>query len=127
MLERQAIYPPGRPRPAPPYSPGIRLGNLLFTAGAVGTDANGKVPADIREQTRNTLENLRAVLTTAGSGLAHVLKATVYLTDMSEFGAMNDVYRSFFSGDPPARTTVGVGALARPELRIEIEMIAHIP
>jgi 2-iminobutanoate/2-iminopropanoate deaminase len=100
---------------------------LLFTAGAVGTDTNGKVPAEIREQTHNTLENLRAVLTAAGSGFAHVLKATVYLTDMNEFAAMNDVYRSFFAGDPPARTTVGVTALARPELRIEIEMIAHVP
>lgn len=126
-MERQAIFPPGRPRPAPPYSPGIRLGNLLFTAGAVGTDAEGSVPADIREQTRNTLENLRVVLAAAGSSLAHVLKSTVYLTDMSEFGAMNEVYRSAFSGDPPARTTVGVAALARPELRIEIEMIAYVP
>lgn len=126
-MERQAIFPPGRPRPAPPYSPGIRLGNLLFTAGAVGTDAEGRVPEDIREQARNTLENLRAVLTAAGSNLAHVLKSTVYLTDMNEFAAMNDVYRSFFSGDPPARTTVGVMALARPEMRIEIEMIAHVP
>lgn len=126
-MERQAIFPPGRPRPAPPYSPGIRLGNLLFTAGAVGTDAEGRVPEDIREQARNTLENLRAVLAAAGSNLAHVLKSTVYLTDMNEFGAMNDVYRSFFSGDPPARTTVGVVALARPEMRIEIEMIAHVP
>lgn len=126
-MERQAIFPPGRPRPAPPYSPGIRLGNLLFTAGAVGTDAEGRVPEDIREQARNTLENLRAVLTAAGSSLAHVLKSTVYLTDMNEFAAMNDVYRSFFSGDPPARTTVGVMALARPEMRIEIEMIAHVP
>ncbi len=126
-MERQAIYPPGRPRPAPPYSPGIRLGNLLFTAGAVGTDAEGRIPTDIREQTRNTLENLRAVLAAAGSNLAQVLKSTVYLTDMNEFGAMNDVYRSFFSGDPPARTTVAVAALARPEMRIEIEMIAHVP
>ena len=126
-MERQAIYPPGRPRPVPPYSPGIRLGNLVFTAGAVGTDVHGNVPTDIREQTRNTLDNLRAVLAAAGSGLAHVLKATVYLTDMSEFGAMNEVYRSSFTGEPPARTTVGVAALARPELRIEIEMIAHVP
>ncbi len=56
-----------------------------------------------------------------------MLKATVYLTDISEFAAMNEVYRSYFSGDPPARTTVAVAALARPELRVEIEMIAHIP
>lgn len=126
-MERQAIFPPGRPSPNPPYSPGIRLGNLLFTAGQVGADTNGKVPSDIREQTRNTFENLKAVLVAAGSSLGHVLKATVYLTDIKEFAAMNEVYRSYFSGPLPARTTVAVAALARPELRIEIEMIAHIP
>ena len=126
-MERQAVFPPGRPRPPFPFSPGIRLGNLLFTAGAVGTDAKGHVPSDIREQVRNTLENLRAVLTAAGSDFNRVLKATVYLTDMSEFEAMNEVYRTYFSGDLPARTTVGVTALARKELRVEIEMIAYIP
>lgn len=126
-MERQAVFPPGRPRPPFPFSPGIRLGNLLFTAGAVGTDAKGHVPSDIREQARNTLENLRAVLTAAGSDFNRALKATVYLTDMSEFEAMNEVYRTYFSGDLPARTTIGVTALARKELRIEIEMIAYIP
>ncbi len=126
-MERQAIFPPGRPNPNPPYSPGIRLGNLLFTAGQVGADASGKTPSDIREQTRTVFENLKAVLTAGGSGLEHVLKATVYLTDIKEFAAMNEVYRSYFSGALPARTTVAVAALARPELRIEIEMIAHVP
>jgi len=125
-MEHRAVFPPGRPRSKSPVSPGIRLGNLLFTAGAVGTDINGEVPADIRMQTHNTLENLRAVLEAAGSGFDRVLKTTVYLTDMGNFAAMNEVYRSVFSGDPPARTTVGVAALARPELHIEIEMIAYI-
>lgn len=126
-MQRQAIFPPGRPGPIAPYSPGIRLGNLLFTAGAVGQDVSGKVPADIREQTRHVLENLKAVLAAAGTDLNHVLKVTVFLTDMNEFAAMNEVYRSYFSGDLPARSTIGVTALARPELRVEIEMIAQIP
>jgi 2-iminobutanoate/2-iminopropanoate deaminase len=126
-MERQAVFPPGRPRPPLPFSPGIRLGNLLFTAGAVGTDAKGHVPSDIRDQARNTLENLRAVLSAGGSDFNRVLKATVYLTDISEFEAMNEVYRTYFSGDLPARTTVGVAALARKELRIEIEMVAYVP
>ncbi len=126
-MQRQAIVPPGRPRPTSPFSPGIRLGNLLFTAGQVGTDVHGKVPEDIQGQARNVFENLKAVLAAGGSGLEHVLKSTVYLTDIKEFAAMNEVYRSYFSGDLPARTTVAVAALARPELRIEIEMIAHIP
>jgi len=126
-MDRQAIFPPGRPRPVPPYSPGIRLGNLLFTSGAVGSDINGKVPEDIRAQTRNVFENLKAVLAAAGSGLDKVLKVTVFLTDMRDFQAMNEVYRTYFSGDLPARSTVGVSALARPELHVEIEMIAHVP
>jgi 2-iminobutanoate/2-iminopropanoate deaminase len=126
-MQRQAIFPPGRPAPAAPYSPGIRMGNVLYTAGQVGADAQGRVPEDIREQTRLTFENLRAVLSAAGSGFEHVLKATVFLTDMAEFGAMNEVYKTYFSGALPARTTVGVRALARPEMRVEIEMVAHIP
>jgi 2-iminobutanoate/2-iminopropanoate deaminase len=126
-MKRTAIFPQGRPGPIAPYSPGIRLGNLLFTAGAVGVDINGKVPTDVREQARNTMENLRAVLQAAESDFNRVLKATIYLTDMKDFAAMNEVYRSYFSGDLPARTTVGVTALARPELRIEIEMVAEVP
>ena len=126
-MDRQAIFPPGRPRPVPPYSPGIRLGNLLFTSGAVGSDINGKVPEDIRAQTRNVFGNLKAVLAAAGSGLDKVLKVTVFLTDMRDFQAMNEVYRTYFSGDLPARSTVGVSALARPELHVEIEMVAHVP
>lgn len=126
-MTRTAIFPPGRPAPAAPYSPGIRYGNLVFTAGAVGTDPDGRIPPDIRLQTRNVMENLRAVLEAAGSGFDHVLKTTVYLTDIADFAAMNEVYRSYFSGDLPARTTVAVAALARPDLRVEIEMVAAIP
>jgi 2-iminobutanoate/2-iminopropanoate deaminase len=127
LMDRKAIFPVGRAAPLAPYSPGIRFGTLLFTAGAVGTDPEGKVPADIRAQTRNTMDNLRAVLQAAGSDFEHVLKTTVYLTDMQDFAAMNEVYRSYFTGDLPARTTVGVVALARPELRVEIEMVAAVP
>lgn len=126
-MTRQAVSPPNRPAPIAPYSPGIRWGNLLFTAGAVGTDAAGKVPADIRAQTRNVLDNLAAVLETAGTSFAHVLKATVYLTNIADFAAMNAVYKAAFTGDLPARTTVAVAALARPELHVEIELVAGIP
>jgi len=126
-MTRQAIFPSSRPRPASPYSPGIRLGNLVFTSGQVGADAAGNVPPGIREQTRNCLDNIQAVLEAAGSGLAHALKATVFLTDIKDFAAMNEVYRAAFSGDLPARSTVEVSALARPELVVEIEVVAAIP
>ena len=126
-MTRQAVFPSSRPRPAAPYSPGIRLGNLIFTSGQVGTDPAGNVPPGIREQTKNCLDNVQAVLEAAGSGMAHALKATVFLTDIGDFAAMNEVYRAAFSGDLPARSTVEVSALARPELIVEIEVIAAIP
>ena len=126
-MERQAVFPSDRPRPTSPYSPGIRLDQLVFTSGQVGADPTGKVPEDIRAQTRNCIDNCRAVLEAAGSGLGRVLKVTVFLTDIAEFGAMNEVYRSAFQGDLPARSTVQVAALARPELRVEIEMIGYVP
>ena len=126
-MARQAVFPASRPRPTSPYSPGIRFGNLVFTSGQVGTDPAGRVPPDIREQTRNCLDNIQAVLETAGTNMAHALKATVFLTDMKDFAAMNEVYRTAFPGDLPARSTVGVSALARPELKVEIEVVAAIP
>jgi len=126
-MTRQAIFPSSRPRPASPYSPGIRLGNLIFTSGQVGADAAGNVPPGVREQTRNCLDNIQAVLEAAGSGMAHTLKATVFLTDIQDFAAMNEVYRAAFPGDLPARSTVEVSALARPELKVEIEVVAAIP
>lgn len=126
-MTRQAVFPSSRPRPSSPYSPGIRFGNLVFTSGQVGTDAAGVVPPDIREQTRNCLDNIQAVLETAGTNMAHVLKSTVFLTDIQDFAAMNEVYRKAFPGDLPARSTVEVSALARPELKVEIEVVAALP
>ena len=126
-MTRQSVFPSSRPRPASPYSPGIRFGNLIFTSGQVGTDPSGLVPPDIREQTRNCLDNIQAVLEAAGTNMAHTLKATVFLTDIKDFAAMNEVYRAAFPGDLPARSTVGVSALARPDLKVEIEVVAAIP
>jgi 2-iminobutanoate/2-iminopropanoate deaminase len=126
-MERQVIQPKALPQPSYPFSLGIRLGNLLFTSGATGRDADGKTPSDIRDQTRNTLEFLRTVLAAAGTGFEHVLKTTVYMTDINKFEEMNDVYRSYFPVNPPARSTVGVAALALPGLQIEIEIVAQIP
>jgi 2-iminobutanoate/2-iminopropanoate deaminase len=81
---------------------------------------------DVRAQTRQTLLNLEAVLVSAGSSLDRVDKCTVFLTRAEDFPAMNDVYRQFFSTQPPARSTVIVAGLARPDLVVEIECIAHI-
>ena len=114
------------PRPAGPYSPGVRWDKLVFTAGQVGSDpSTGKaVAGGIREQTRQVLLNLKNVLEAAGTDLQHVLKTTCFLTDINDFAAFNEVYREFFPSDPPARSTVQAGLVA--SYVVEIEAIAVI-
>jgi 2-iminobutanoate/2-iminopropanoate deaminase len=100
---------------------------LLFTAGQIPLDpATGQlVSGDIRVQTRQVLENLKAILEAGGSGLAGVIKTTVFLKDMGEFAAMNDVYAGYFPEAPPARSTVQVARLPR-DVSVEIEAIALV-
>lgn len=125
-MDRQVVQPAGRPRPGVPLSPAIKTGGHVYCSGQLPVDpqTGQAVSDDIRAQTRLVLENLNHVLQAAGSSLARALKVTVYLTDISEFAAMNEVYREFFPTEPPARTTVGVAALARPGCRIEIDLVA---
>jgi reactive intermediate/imine deaminase len=107
-----------------PFSPAVKAGGLIYVSGTVATDANGRIAAgDISAQTRRTLDNLAAILDAAGSSLANVACAMVYLKNARDFGAMNDVYRSYWPKDPPARTTVAA-ALALPEALVEISMVA---
>lgn len=109
-----------------PYSQAIRAGNTLYTAGQVGLDpATGQlVEGGIVEQTRRALDNLSAVLEAAGSSLHDVVKTTVFLADLAHFGAMNDIYKGYFSeSHPPARSTVQVAGLPREAL-VEIECVA---
>ena len=108
-----------------PFSDAVRTGNLLFLSGQVGI-RDGKIVDGIEEQTRATLENIRAVLDCAGATLEDVVKVTVFVTDMSHWPAMNDVYREFFPADFPARSAFGVTALALPELLVEIECVAEV-
>lgn len=111
-----------------PYSQGIASGDLVFCSGQVGLDpGTGElVPGGIEAQTERAIRNLGAVLDAAGLGYAHVVKATVYLVDLDDFGAMNAVYARFFSDPWPARATVGVAALPRGA-RVEIEAVAARP
>jgi 2-iminobutanoate/2-iminopropanoate deaminase len=111
-----------------PYSQAIRSGDTLYTSGQVGLDpaTGAMVPGGITEQTTRVLDNLKAVLTEAGFGLADVIKTTVFLRHMSDFAAMNDVYRQYLAPDgviPPARSTVAVVGLPKDAL-VEIEVIA---
>jgi len=110
-----------------PYSPAIRAGDLIFASGAVGNkDAQGNPLEGIEAQTRQCLENMKDVLQAAGSSLSDVVKATVFLTSADNYAKMNEVYRSFFPKDLPARSTVITG-LALPDILIEIECIAYKP
>jgi len=121
----ETVATSGAPRAIGPYSQALRAGGFLFTAGQVGFDpTTGElVDGGIAEQTRQVLQNIRAILEVGGSGLAQVVKTTVFLVDMADFGAMNEVYRSFFSEPYPARSTVQAARLPR-DARIEIDVIA---
>jgi len=122
---RQAIATPNAPAAIGPYSQGISAGGLLFLSGQVALDpASGQLVAgDIRAQTERVLKNLEAVLAAAGSSMAAVVKTTVYLADLNDFAAMNEVYARFFSAPPPARSTVQAARLPR-DARVEIDVIA---
>ena len=117
----------GAPRAIGPYSQALRAGGFLFTAGQVGFDpATGElVDGGTAEQTRQVLQNIRAILEAGGSGLAQVVKTTVFLVDMADFAAMNEVYAEVFGTHRPARSTVAVAALPRGA-RVEIEAVAAI-
>ena len=113
------------PKAIGPYSQAVRANGFLFVSGQIALHpASGQiVPGGIREQTERVIENLRGILESAGSSLANVVKTTVFLKDMGEFAAMNDVYARFFLSDPPARSTVEVARLPR-DVSVEIDVIA---
>ena len=115
------------PKAIGPYSQAIKAGGFLFASGQIPIDPlTGQfVAGGIAEQTEQVMKNLSAVLGAAGSGLDRVVKATVFLADMNEFGLMNEVYGKYFSSDPPARATVEVARLPR-DARVEIDVIALI-
>ena len=125
MSERTRIATNDVPAAIGPYSQAIATGELVFCSGQIPLDpeTGALVDGDVRAQTRRALENLSAVLGAAGSSLSAVLKTTVFLVSMSDFAAMNEVYADFFTGEPPARSTVAVAELPRGA-RVEVEAIA---
>lgn len=118
------------PKAIGPYSQAIvsQAKKWVFVSGQIPIDpkTGEVVQDDIQAQTRQVLENLKAILLASGSGLAHVVKTTVYLKNMEDFPGMNEVYASYFVSNPPARATVEVSRLPK-DVRIEIECIAEIP
>ena len=124
-MHRQAVTTPGAPAAIGPYSQAIRSGDLVFVSGQIPLDpeTGRQVEGGIETETHRVLQNLRAILEAADSSLDCVLKTTVFLLDLGEFAAMNDVYRTYFPDPAPARSTVQVAALPRGA-RVEIEVIA---
>jgi 2-iminobutanoate/2-iminopropanoate deaminase len=122
---KDAISSPDAPKAIGPYSQAVRAGQLLFLSGQVPLDpATGQIVAgDIETQTRRVFDNLAAVLEAGGRSFADVVRTTVYLADMNDFTAVNDVYGTYFSAPYPARATVQVARLPK-DARIEIDLIA---
>ena len=113
------------PRAIGPYSQAVHAGNLVFASGQIPTDpgTGNFVPGGVAEQTEQVMKNLSAVLEAAGVALSQVVKTTVFLADMEDFSAMNEVYGRFFGENPPARATVEAARLPR-DARVEIDAIA---
>jgi len=124
-VSKQAVASPNAPKAIGPYSAALRAGQLLFVSGQVPFDpATGAlITGDIAAQTRRVLQNIGALLEAAGLSHAAVVRTTVFLADMNDFTAMNEVYREFFSEPYPARSTVQAARLPR-DARIEIDVIA---
>ena len=124
---KQAISTPQAPTAIGPYSQAIRVGNLLFTSGQIPIDpATGVfVEGGIKEQTRQSLSNIKAILEEAGISMRNVIKTTVFMADMNDFADMNAVYAEFFSEPYPARSAVAVKSLPKGAL-VEIELVATI-
>ena len=123
-MERTVVSTADAPQAIGPYSQAISIGDLVFCSGQIPLTPQGVIiEGDIAAQTRQVLTNLQAVLAAAGSSLARVVKTTVFLADMGEFAAMNQVYSEFFGDAPPARSRVLVVRLPR-DARVEIEVVA---
>ena len=124
-MSKDVISTSQAPAAIGPYSQAVRWGDLIFVSGQIPIDpATGQVVGDdVAAQTERVLKNLAAILEAAGASLGQVLKTTVYLRDLNDFGKMNEVYARFFSEQPPARATVQVARLPR-DVSVEIEAVA---
>lgn len=122
---KQKIETPNAPAAIGPYSQGVTFGQFVYTSGQLPIDsATGQMPADITAQTKQSLSNIKMILEAAGCSLKDVVKVTVFLSDMMNFGAMNEVYKTFFEAPYPSRSAVEVARLPKDAL-VEIEALAY--
>lgn len=127
MSQRTIVRTDNAPAAIGPYSQAVIAGNLVFCSGQIPIDpATGQMVAGaVADEAHQVMENLRAVLEAAGSGLDRIVKATIFLTDLADFGVVNEVYGGYFAGDPPARACVEVAALPKGA-RVEVEAVALV-
>jgi 2-iminobutanoate/2-iminopropanoate deaminase len=124
MTERKIIAVAGGPAPIGPYSHGVRVGNFVYLSGQIPITPDGGFAEGITAQTEQVIANIKALLAAENLTLSHVIKASVFMADLTEFAAMNAVYEKHFAAPYPARSTFQVARLPR-DARVEIEVIAH--
>ena len=123
---KEVISTKNAPGAIGPYSQGIKIGNLVFTSGQIPLNpANGEMAETIEEQTKQALDNIKAILEESGTCMDNVIKTTVFLTDLNDFTKMNDIYATYFTGEKPARSAIEISKLPK-DAKIEIEAIATI-
>ena len=121
------VIPKGSPPPLAPYSPGAKAGNVVYVSGTLALDAQGKIVGigDVKAQTRHVLESIKSVLAAAGGTMADITFNHIFLKDLGDYAAMNEVYREYFPSNPPARYCIRAD-LVKPEFLVEVASIAHL-
>lgn len=121
------VIPKGSPPPLAPYSPGAKAGNVVYVSGTLALDAQGKTVGvgDVKAQTRHVLESIKSVLAAAGGSMADITFNHIFLKDLADYAAMNEVYREYFPSNPPARYCIRAD-LVKPEFLVEVASIAHL-
>ena len=123
----EVVVPRGSAPPLAPYSPGTKAGNIVYVSGTLALDSNGNLvgKGDVKAQTRHVLETIKSVLEAAGGSMRDVTFNQIFLASMSDYAAMNEVYREYYPDKPPARYCIRAD-LVRPEFLVEIASIAHL-
>jgi aminoacrylate peracid reductase len=127
MPLKQVIIPDNAAPPIAPYSPGVRVGETIYVSGCLAMDGTGKSVGigDVRAQTKAVLDTIKSIVEAGGGKLSDIAFNSIFLKDLSDYAAMNEVYKSYFPTDPPARYCIRAD-LVRPEFLVEISSIAHV-